>query len=186
MPQSALLGALHLTPSWYPGHPKLIVISIFRKFSVDFGGPLSTIKGLSMENMENTYTIVPVGIIHSENDSSSVEIFDEYKDALLGLKDFSHIIILAWFHKNDTKEKRATLRVHPRGNRNNPLTGVFATRSPVRPNPVSHFTSRITSIKENIINIERINAFEGSPVIDIKPFVPKEDTHADVRLPDWV
>ena len=117
------------------------------------------------KNMENTITITPVGIIHNENDFSTIEIFDEYKDALLGLEGFSHIIILAWFHKNDTKDKRTTLRVHPRGNRNNPLTGIFATRSPVRPNPVSHFTSRIISIENNMIHMEKINAFAGEDVV---------------------
>ena len=60
------------------------------------------------KNMENTITITPVGIIHNENDFSTIEIFDEYKDALLGLEGFSHIIILAWFHKNDTKDKIAS------------------------------------------------------------------------------
>ena len=136
--------------------------------------------------MKNKISIDPVGIIHDENEYSSIEIFKEYADALLGLDGFSHIIILAWFHKNDIEEKRRIHRVRPRGVKKNPLTGVFATRSPVRPNPVSHFTSRIISIDENIINIEKIGAFEGSPVIDIKPYIPEEDSASDVKLPKWL
>ena len=71
------------------------------------------------------YNIYQVGVIHNRDRYASIEIFDEYRDALLGLKEFSHIIVLTWFHKNDTEEKRNILRVHPRGDKKNPLTGVL-------------------------------------------------------------
>ena len=132
------------------------------------------------------YNIYQVGVIHNRDRYASIEIFDEYRDALLGLKEFSHIIVLTWFHKNDTEEKRNILRVHPRGDKKNPLTGVFATRSPIRPNPIALFTCRIVSIRDNIIQIDKINAFDGSPVIDIKPYIPEEDSVSDVEVPGWL
>ncbi|MFC1533606.1 tRNA (N6-threonylcarbamoyladenosine(37)-N6)-methyltransferase TrmO [Thermodesulfobacteriota bacterium] len=135
---------------------------------------------------KTSYTIFPVGIIHRSDNVSSIEIFNEYQDALQGLDQFSHIIILSWFHENDKEEKRKTLRVYPRGDRKNPLTGVFATRSPIRPNLVAFFTSRIISIKGNIIKIEDINALEGSPVIDIKPYIPYQDCIQNAVTPEWL
>lgn len=135
---------------------------------------------------KDNFVIFSVGVIHKGDGKSSIEIFEEYKDALLGLEEFSHIIIISWFHKNDRKDERKKLRVHPRRDKRNPLTGVFATRSPVRPNLVAHFTTRILEIRDNIIEIEKINAFEGTPVIDIKPYIPKEDAIHDVKTPTWL
>ncbi|UCF56354.1 MAG: SAM-dependent methyltransferase, partial [Deltaproteobacteria bacterium] len=63
----------------------------------------------------------------------------------------------------------------------NPLTGVFATRSPVRPNPISVYTCRILSIDGNVIHIEKIDALDGTPVIDIKPYVPRLDSVSEVK-----
>ena len=132
------------------------------------------------------FHIFPVGTIRQGEGESSIVIFDEFRDALLGLEPFSHIIVLIWFHKSDNQEKRNTLQVHPKGNRSNPLTGVFATRSPVRPNPVALFTCKVLSIKEDIIRIDHINAFDGSPVIDIKPYIPEEDSVLDAVTADWL
>lgn len=134
----------------------------------------------------DSYNIFPVGVIRVKKGSSSIEVFDEFGDALSGLEKFSHIIIIAWFHENDTEENRHILKVHPRGDKRNPLTGVFATRSPVRPNLIALFTSRILSIKGNSIGIENIRAFDGTPVIDIKPYIPNEDSIPEVELAEWL
>jgi len=136
--------------------------------------------------MEDSFQIFPVGMIKKRDKSVTIEIHHEYEDALLGLSQCSHILVFSWFHKSDTPEKRSTLRVHPRGNRANPLTGVFATRSPVRPNPISVYTCRILSIDGNVIHIEKIDALDGTPVIDIKPYVPRFDSVLDVKMPRWV
>jgi len=135
--------------------------------------------------MVDTYKIYPVGIIHKEDNKVSIEIFEAFKDGLFGLEQFSHIIVFSWFHKNDTTEKRKTLKVHPRGNKKNPLTGVFATRSPVRPNLIAIFTCRILSIEGTIIHVDRIDSFDGTPVIDIKPCLPG-DVGMDIKVPQWV
>ena len=135
--------------------------------------------------MSDTFQIFPVGIIKKQGEKVAIEIYDTYKDAILGLDQFSHIIVFSWFHKNDTPEKRGRLRVHPRGNKANPLTGVFACRSPVRPNLIAISTCKILSIEGNIIHIDTVDAFDGTPVIDIKPCMSKTDLTLEVRVPEW-
>lgn len=136
--------------------------------------------------MNDGFYIFPVGTIKKLGESTRLEIFEKYTDALLGLEDFSHIKVLYWFHENDSPDKRAILRVHPRKNENNPLQGVFATHSPVRPNLIAISICRILNINGNAIEIDEIDAFDGSPVIDIKCFIPGATSKSDVRVPDWV
>ena len=132
------------------------------------------------------FQIFPVGIVKKKEEKISIEVYEEYRDALLGLEQFSHIIVLSWFHENDVPEKRGILRVHPRGDKALPLTGVFGTRSPVRPNLIALSACEILSIDENIIRIDKIDAFDGTPVIDIKPCIGKDNSMINVRVPEWV
>jgi tRNA (adenine37-N6)-methyltransferase len=132
------------------------------------------------------YTIYPVGIVHKRGDDNYIEIFAQYQDAMLGVEGFSHVYVLYWFHENDTIEKRAILRVHPRRNPANPITGVFGTHSPVRPNLIGLFRCRIIAIEKNLIRIDEIDAIDGSPVIDIKCFIPDKEPIGHIRLPAWV
>jgi len=71
------------------------------------------------------------------------------------MEAFSHVYVFWWFDKNDTPEKRAILQVHPRGNPQNPLTVVFATRSPSRPNLIALTLCKIVSVKENVLEVEK-------------------------------
>ena len=125
-------------------------------------------------------------MVHKDNGATTIEIYDHFSDALLGLDSFSHIIVVYWFHKNDTPANRSTLRVHPKGDKRNPLTGVFATRSPVRPNLIALCLCEIEAIESNWIRIDEIDALDGSPVIDIKCFIPTERSLSDLKLPDWL
>jgi tRNA (adenine37-N6)-methyltransferase len=136
--------------------------------------------------MADKFTICPVGRIRKKDSTAWIEIFAEYREAMLGLEGFSHIHVLFWFHGNDTAELRRTLQVHPRKDPSNPLTGVFATHAPMRPNLVGLTRCRILGIDGNRIAIDAIDARDGSPVIDIKCFIPDAQPLADVRLPDWV
>jgi len=132
------------------------------------------------------YNIYPIGFIKKTDDSCEIHIQDQFTDGLLGLESFSHIYVLYWFDRNDTPEKRLTLRVHPRGNKQNPLTGVFATHSPVRPNLLALSLCKIVSISANIIQIEDIDAHPDSPVIDIKCYIPPREGLEDFQIPEWV
>ena len=109
------------------------------------------------EAMPQSYSIDPIGVVRKNDDGVQIEIFKNYADGLLGLEGFSHIFVFYWFHQNDTPEKRKTLRVHPRKDPQNPLTGVFATHSPRRPNPIAQTLCKIVAITDHIIEIEEKN-----------------------------
>ncbi|MBW1799931.1 MAG: tRNA (N6-threonylcarbamoyladenosine(37)-N6)-methyltransferase TrmO [Deltaproteobacteria bacterium] len=135
--------------------------------------------------MNSTYVISPVGVIRKKEDMAFIEIEEGFEDALLGLDQFSHINVLTWFHKSDNSEKRSTLQVHPRHDRKNPLTGVFATRSPARPNLIALFRCGLVSIKGRIVELDHIDAYDGSPVIDIKPYIPSIDALPEAKVAWW-
>ena len=134
---------------------------------------------------ETPFALHPIGRIETGKDTVAVRIFDAYAEGLLGLDQWSHVQVIYWFDKNDTPEKRRTLRVHPRGDRENPLTGVFACRSPFRPNLIALTVCRIVSVEGNVVRLDKIDAFDGTPVLDLKPFTPADAPTGGVRVPDW-
>jgi len=112
--------------------------------------------------------IDPIGRVHTlQGDVSRIEIRPEYGDALAGLEAGGKIQVLYWMHELKSKD-REMLRVHPRGNRNLPMQGVFSVRSPMRPNPIGVSVVEVTGIKGNYILVKHLDAYDGSPVIDIK------------------
>ena len=136
---------------------------------------------------ETFFKLYPVGKVQKQHGTTKLRIFDRYRDALKGLEDFSHAIVLYWFDRNDTPEKRSILQVHPRGNKKNPLTGVFACRAPVRPNLIALSHCKILSIQNEIITVDKIDAFDGSPILDIKPYIPSIDNKTNgIRVLDWL
>jgi tRNA-Thr(GGU) m(6)t(6)A37 methyltransferase TsaA len=136
--------------------------------------------------MPESFQIFPVGVVSKKEEATRIEIFEPYGDALLGLEGFSHIQVFFWFHENDTADRRKTLRVHPRKDKKNPLSGVFATHSPLRPNLIGLTLCKIKTIRDNRIEIEDIDAFDGTPVIDIKSYIASSPAESDIRLPAWV
>jgi tRNA-Thr(GGU) m(6)t(6)A37 methyltransferase TsaA len=136
--------------------------------------------------MRESFSLFPIGVVTRQDENLWIDIFEDYSDGLLGLEGFSHINVLFWFHENDTPDKRAVLQVHPRRDEQNPLTGVFATHSPVRPNLIGLTRCKILSIDGNRIIIEDIDALGGTPVIDIKCFIPHSGEDSEVQVPDWV
>jgi tRNA-Thr(GGU) m(6)t(6)A37 methyltransferase TsaA len=136
--------------------------------------------------MSDRFYLVPIGIVHKKNGRSWIAIDKKYAAGLLGLDGFSHIHVLFWFHENDNTESRNIMQVHPRRDQKNPLTGVFATRSPVRPNLIGSTRCRILSIQDLIIDIEKIDARNNTPVLDIKCYIPSGSADKDTSVPDWV
>jgi len=114
------------------------------------------------------FTLYPIGKVVKQGDRTMIVLDKKYLPGLKRLDKLSHVTVLYWFDRNDTPQKRSILQVHPRGNKNNPLTGVFATHSPVRPNLIAISRCKIISIKENVIEIDEIDAFSDSPVLDLK------------------
>lgn len=137
------------------------------------------------EPAEKSFTVHPIGQVQKQGGRTMIVLDKKYQDGLLGLDQWSHVQVIWWFDKNDTPQKRAVLQVHPRGNPQNPLTGVFACRAPVRPNLVALSLCKIVSIKGNMIEVEKLDAFEGTPILDLKPYAPGQDSASDVKVPKW-
>ena len=117
---------------------------------------------------ERRFTLYSIGKVVREEGKTMIVLDEQYLPGLSGLDKHSHVTVVYWFDKNDTPEKRAILQVYPQGRKEIPLTGVFATHSPVRPNLIAISKCNIISIKGNIIEIEEIDAFDDSPVLDLK------------------
>ena len=115
------------------------------------------------------YEMRPIGWVRKSADRTTIEIDPAYAPALLGVERLDTIWVLYWFDRNDTAEQRSILRVHPRGDPDNPLRGVFATRAPVRPNLIAMSRCRVLSVDGRVIEIDAIDAFADTPVLDIKP-----------------
>ena len=134
--------------------------------------------------------IAPIGVIHTpfttmgkvpiqpcySNQVGEVELFREYEEGLEDLEGFSHIVILYLFHKSD----RYLLRVKPFLDSDE--HGIFATRHPNRPNPIGMSVVRLIERKGRVLRVKDIDVLDGTPLIDIKPYVPSFDHSNDVRI----
>ena len=134
--------------------------------------------------------ITPIGIIHTPfkqlegmpiqpagavGVKGIVEIFEEYHDGLKDLDGFSHIILIYEFHRSEG----FTLEVIPF--MDTVVRGLFATRAPKRPNRIGLSTVHLDKIENGSIHIQNVDILSGTPLIDIKPYVPEFDSHVDIR-----
>ncbi|MHC4430550.1 MAG: TrmO family methyltransferase domain-containing protein [Planctomycetota bacterium] len=117
---------------------------------------------------EQSFSVYPIGKVVKEEGRSFIVLDERYVAGLKGLHEHSYVTVVYWFDRNDTPQKRAILEVHPRADKSNPLTGVFATHSPFRPNLIAISKCDIIEIRENIIEVKDIDAFDGTPVLDLK------------------
>ena len=88
--------------------------------------------------------------------------------------------------KTTTPEERRTLQVHPRRDPANPLTGVFACRAPVRPNLIGFTACRIIKVEGNVVEVADLDAQDGSPILDLKPYIPGGDAIPEAVTPEWL
>ena len=116
---------------------------------------------------------------------SKIVVNSNLTEALDGLDECSHIIVLYWMHQLP-EGRPLPLKVHPMGKPELPLVGRFATRSPSRPNPVGQSTVRLLERQGNILKVKGLDAIDGTPVIDIKPYIPKYDSATDAKAPPWM
>jgi tRNA (adenine37-N6)-methyltransferase len=115
---------------------------------------------------------------------SRIVVAPRYNRALDGIESFSHIVVVLWLHEIKNKE-RVILRVHPRRDPAIPLTGVFATRSPVRPNPIGVTTVKVIKREGNVITVKGLDAINGTPVLDIKPYIPENFPQSEITVAGW-
>ena len=117
--------------------------------------------------------------------TSKIIVNEEYLECLDGIEDFSHLVILFWTHKTPPNARQIK-RVHPAGLRKIPTKGIFATRSPVRPNPIAKTTVRLIERNGDTLIVEGLDAIDNTPVIDIKPHIPFYDSPLNIKLADWM
>lgn len=127
-----------------------------------------------------------IGVVEDAGELSKVKIFPEFCAGLQHLNEFSHIIILYWLHLRDKENERRTLRVVPKRHPGAPQVGVFASRSPSRPNPIGLCVTELVKFEGCTLVLKDLDAFENSPIIDIKPYIPRADSVPDARVPEWV
>ena len=120
---------------------------------------------------------------------SEVVLEKDLTKALDGIEDFSHIFIIFWMHKISEAE-RTTLQVHPQGRTELPVTGVFATRAPIRPNPIGLTLVELTKRGKNVLWVRGLDAYDGTPILDIKLYPDWEKGHwivvKDFKAPKWL
>ncbi len=116
---------------------------------------------------------------------SEILIYDDFTGILDGIEDFSHILVLYWAHFT-SGEGRSLIKVHPMGRKDLPEKGVFATCSPARPNPICVIAFPLLERRVNLLKVKGLDAVDGSPVIDIKPYVPGYYGVSEVKVASWM
>ncbi len=129
------------------------------------------------------------GIKNKKDDSwgediSSIVLEEEYYGGLKGLEDFSHIIVVYYLDKA-VYEKEKHLQRRPRNREDMPLIGIFSQRGKDRPNTIGVSSVQIISVEDQYITVKGLDAIDGTPVLDIKPYYPVFDKK-DASVPEWV
>ncbi len=146
----------------------------------------SGVMAKSPETGRGSVCLHPIGTVKRRGERVYLAILPEFAPALKGIEDLSHLWVLYWFHENDRPEARRTLQVHPRRDPANPLTGVFACRAPERPNLIGFTACRLLQVQDNLLEVANLDARDGSPILDLKPYIPEGDAIAEAVIPAWV
>ena len=125
-----------------------------------------------------------IGKVKQMDTGVYLEVLPEYQEGLIGLDDFSHLYVLYWFHHLDIPELRGVTVSKPYTNGPDEL-GKFATRGPVRPNPIALSAAKIMNIQGNKIYLEYLDAEDDSPILDIKPYTASSDILETFTGPEW-
>ena len=113
---------------------------------------------------------------------SEIVVDEEFTDALNGIDDYSHVIIVYWMDKINNY----VITHRPQGNPEVPIIGIFSCRCPQRPNPIGVTTVKLIERTRNRIKVRGLDILDGTPIIDIKPYWPVYDDVEDGRIPNWV
>ena len=145
--------------------------------------------------MEQEINIIPIGLVKSSvtelvdenwgNVTSRINLKAEYKGSLVGLEDFSHVIVITYFHQAKYIPSKHLQR-RPRGMESMPKVGIFSQRVKDRPNPLGVTAVEIISVGSDYLDVSGLDAIDATPVIDIKPYYPHYDKIETPQIPEWV
>lgn len=133
------------------------------------------------------YSIQPIGEVFAGEEGFGVRVAPAYRSALHALSGFSHIQVLWWCTQCDTPPKRAVLTQEKPYQKAPAVLGTFATRAPERPNPIALTTAQVLFVdeQEGVVALSWIDAFDATPVLDIKPYTPCFDRVEAPQTPAW-
>lgn len=136
---------------------------------------------------KNTFTLEAIGTVRIENQHYFIDLNPKYIPALEGVEGFSHMNILWWCHNFDEESYRTIVDMDKPYKAAPDKLGVFATRSPIRPNPIALTACQVINIDHHkgSIQLAYIDADNGTPVLDMKPYQPSVDRIKDVSVPHW-
>lgn len=134
-----------------------------------------------------TFSINSIGKIRNSEEGTVIQIDPPYIPALKALDGFSHINVVWWFSECDSEEARSVLETAQPYQHSPEVMGIFSTRSPIRPNPIALTASEVLHIDDQrgTVQIAYIDANDGSPILDIKPYTPSLDRVESPQVPDW-
>jgi len=150
----------------------------------------STYNGRSMTSIELTPIATVVNGEHGlarvdwSRQRSEIQLDEGLEDRLLGLEDYSHIIVIAWLDRTP-EELRDRPRAYPAGDDRLPLQGALALRGGARPNPLAVTVCRLLAIEAGTVTVEGLDLVDGTPVLDLKPYIAFYDARPDATLPRW-
>lgn len=116
---------------------------------------------------------------------SEIELFGAFAPGLRGIEEFSHVVIVFFMHEA-TFDPSTDLVRRPRGRSDMPLVGVFAQRARHRPNRIGITAVELLGVQENRLRVRGLDAIDGTPVLDIKPYVPAFDSAPRAAIPEWL
>ena len=117
--------------------------------------------------------------------ASEIVLDETFSDGLDGIEQFSHLLILFWMHRAAEAEP-VPMRRRPQGRADMPEIGLFAQRARHRPNPIGVTAVRLLRRDKNRLFVEGLDAINGTPILDVKPYVPKFDSIGSPRVPAWI
>jgi tRNA-Thr(GGU) m(6)t(6)A37 methyltransferase TsaA len=145
---------------------------------------------------EGSITLTPIGYVRNavkewtdmvwEGIVSEVVLDEPWQAGLDGLAEFSHIWVIAWLGRVPQEEHGAKLHIRPRGREDTPHVGLFATRSPRRPNPIAITAVPLFGISGSVLTVKGLDLLDGTPVLDVKPYLSRGDHIAGTRAPRWI
>jgi tRNA-Thr(GGU) m(6)t(6)A37 methyltransferase TsaA len=124
-------------------------------------------------------------VVEIDDETATLYVYPQYRDGLKDVAGYSHLIVLYWAHLRDNEDERRTLLVFPKRHGRKVETGVFACRSPSRPNPICLCVVELLEVKGCSIKVKGLDAELGSPILDIKPYHPHSDSIPNAKFPEW-
>lgn len=136
---------------------------------------------------KETFQMFPIGYIRRSANTINLEILEPFRPALKQLGHFTHVMVFWWAHKHDNKKSRSALQCEPPYAKRK-ITGVFATRAEYRPNPIAMTTCKTLKVNEieGIVTVADIDAYDGTPIVDLKAYFPVCDRVRNARIPEWL